>query len=298
LRIKTSLSITSSALLLAALAGSAWAQDEGDPCGGGEGDPCGGDPVEGEPVGESMADDADASAAPGAKPPMILAKGKLKVNVPIGINLGADAVAKPIALAPDVWYGVAPKLQVGLVHSNMGLTGFWFQGLGGGVCVTGTEGNCAKLYNGPVGVLAHYLVMEGGIDLAADAGLVISTLDPMALSMKVGVRGRWMSGKIAVHFSPGVGVGVTERDTNGDEIFVPVSVGYMVSDKLAAGVQTGIFGPLDGLGDAFAIPLGLGAKFNVNESISVAGSFNFWNIAGKNSSADFRDLTVSVGWHN
>jgi len=302
--------VFSSLLLVAAVGGSAWAEgeEEGDPCGGGEADPCGGDPVSAEAGGEAEAmpvEGADAAAMEGGKPPLILPKGKLAVNAAIGVSLSTDAVAKPIAIAPDVWYGVMPKLEVGVVHSNYGLTGFWFQGLGGGVCVTGEENGCAKLYDGPIGVLGHFSLMEGNIDLAADGGIVIGSLDPMALSLKAGVKGRWSSGKIMVHFQPGIGIGLTERDGgatgpgNKEEIFIPVSVGYMVSSKLHAGVQTGMFGPLDGFGDAFLIPLGVGALFGVNDKLSVGGAFNFPGIAGSDlASADFRDVTVFAMWHN
>ncbi len=262
---------------------------------------------EGEGMGEAEAmpeESAPAEAADGAdmggKPPMILAKGKLAVNVPIGISLSTDAVAKPIAIAPDVWYGVAPKLEAGLAHSNMSITGFWFQGFGSGLCLTGEDNGCAELYNGPIGLLAHYTLMEGNLDLAADGGVLINTLDPMALGLKVGVMGRYISGKIAVHFQPNLTIGLTERDFNKEALYVPVTLGYMVSEKLHAGLQTGIYGPLDGFGDFFGIPLGVGAMFMVNESIGVAGSFNFIQLAGGSDAAgaDFRDLTLAVMWHN
>lgn len=264
---------------------------EGAPAeGGGEATPAEGGGEEG-----GMAEGGDA----GGKPPMILAKGKLAVHVAVGINLSKEAVAKPIVIAPDLWYGVMPKLEVGLVHSNMGLTGWWSNGGRGSLCLGGTERGCGKLYNGPVGVLAHYSVMEGNIDLAADGGVVIAALDPeMLLGLKVGVMGRWMSGKIGVFFAPNIYIGLTKRDFNKEAISVPVTVGYMVSPKLHAGVQVGIAGPLSHFGDLYAIPLGVGAMFMVNPNLGVAGSFNFFNLAGKNSSADGRDLTLSVMWHN
>ncbi len=261
----------------------------------------GGTPEGGEatPAETGGGEEAMAEGDAGGKPPFILPKGKLAVAAAIGVNLSKEAVAKPIALAPDVWYGVMPKLEVGVAHSNMALSGFWFQGFGGGVCLGGTERGCAKLYNGPIGVLAHFSLMEGTLDLAADGGLVIDVLDPMTLSIKAGVRGRWMSGKIMVMFAPNISIGATKRDEgNKEAIFVPVTVGYMVSPKLHAGVQTGIYGPLDGFGDAYGIPVGVGAMFMVNDKLGVGGSFNFINLAGKGSSADFRDLTVFAMWHN
>jgi hypothetical protein len=264
---------------------------EGAPAeGGGEATPAEGGGEEG-----GMAEGTDM----GGKPPMILAKGKLAVHAAIGINLSKEAVAKPIVVAPDVWYGLMPKLEVGVVHSNMGLTGWWSNGGGGSLCLGGTERGCAKLYNGPVGVLAHYSVMEGNIDLAADGGVVIAALDPeLLLGLKVGVMGRWMSGKIGVFFQPNIYIGLTKRDFNKEAISIPVMVGYMVSPKLHAGVQTGITGPLSHFGDFYRIPVGVGAMFMVNPTLGVAGSFNFFNLAGKGSSADGRDLTISVMWHN
>lgn len=268
-------------------------EEGGAPAEGGETPAEGGEaPAEG--GGEVMAE-GDA----GGKPPFILPKGKLAVHVALGVNMSKSLVAKPIALAPDVWYGVMPKLEVGVAHSNYGLTGFWGQGFGGGICIGGAERGCAKLYNGPIGILAHFSLMEGNLDLAADGGLIIDALDPNVMSLKVGVRGRWASGKIMVMFSPMIDAGLTKRDAGNKEVlWVPVTVGFAASPKLHAGVQTGIAGPLDGFGDAYIIPVGVGAMFMVNDKLGVGGSFNFFNLAGKGSSADFRDLTLFATWHN
>jgi len=259
----------------------------GAPEGGGEATPA---PEEG--GGEAMAE-----GAAGGKPPFILPKGKLAVHVALGVNMSKSAVAKPISVSPDIWYGVMPKLEVGLVHSNMGLSGFWFN-TGQSLCLGGLERGCFKLYNS-LGVLAHFSLMEGNLDLAADGGLIVRSLsDPMMLGLKAGVKGRWMSGKIMVMFAPNIYVGITERDFNKESISVPVTVGFAVSPKLHAGVQTGIAGPLDGFGDAYIVPVGVGAMFMVNDKLGVGGSFNFPNLAGKGSTADARDLTIFAMWHN
>jgi len=268
----------------------------GDDAGGG-GDTGGGDTGGGDTGGG----DTGGAAEMGAKPPMLLAKGKIGVGVGVQVNLSKDLVAKPISIQPDVWYGVMPKLEVGVAHSSMGLSGWW-GGIGGGLCVTGTDNGCAKFYNGPVGVIAHYLLVEGGVDLAADAGVVIRALDPdMLLDLKLGVMGRWMSGKIMVMFNPNIWAGLTKRDAGNKEyLSIPVAVGYMVSPKLAAGVQTGITGPLDHFGDFYSIPVSLGAHFMVNDNLAAFGAFNLFRVAGFEGpgAADLRGLTVGVEWHN
>ena len=250
---------------------------------------------------------AEEGGATGEAPPMILPKGKLKVDFSVNVNLSKDLVGKPINITPDVWYGVAPKLEVGLAHSSYGLTGFWgLDSTGGGLCVTGEDNGCAKFYDGPVGVLAHYALVEGDLTVAADGGVVIGSLDPFELSLKAGVRGVKAMDKLMIGFAPFIALGLTERDAGNKEyIGVPVDVNYIVNEKIGAGVQVGIFGPLDGFGDAFIVPLSLAGMYQVNESITAGASFTLHRVTGGTpdgvdgpGAADFRGLSVFASWHN
>ncbi|MBK7076774.1 MAG: hypothetical protein IPH44_31220 [Myxococcales bacterium] len=245
---------------------------------------------------------AEEGGATGEAPPMILPKGKLRVDVSLNVNLSKDLVAKPINITPDVWYGVAPKLEVGLAHSSYALTGFWgLDSTGGGLCITGEENGCAKFYDGPVGVLAHYALVEGDLTVAADGGVVIGSLDPFELSLKAGVRGVKAMDKLMIGFAPFIALGLTERDAGNKEVIgVPVDVNYMVNEKIGAGVQVGIFGPLDGFGDAFIVPLSLAGMYQVNESITAGASFTLLRVAGgaDGNATDGRGLSVFASWHN
>lgn len=243
-------------------------------------------------------EDMEAAAPMG----MTVPKGKIDVTVVVGLNLGESAIAKPISILPDIFYGVGPKLDVGLAHSNHALTGFWADGLGGGLCLSGEDNGCGKVYNGPVGLLAHFGLSDGSVSLAADGGVVIASLsDPMQLGVKLGVDGMKMSGKLAIGFKPNIYIGLTERDSgNKETLNVPVDVMYMASDKLGVGVQTGITGPLDGFGDFYSIPVSIGAMFKANDNLSVGGSFNLLRVAGFEGpgAADIRTLSLFVDWHN
>jgi hypothetical protein len=295
------------ALAVAGYGNNAFAQDDDD----GGGDEPAGDDAGGEPAGddtggtEPTGDDTGggtepAPAADAAAHSMILPKGKIAVAVGIDVSLMESAIAKPLSIRPDVWYGVMPKLEVGVAHSAYGLAGWW-GGLGGGICVSGTDGGCGKAYNGPVGVIAHYLLMEGNINLAADAGVVIQSIDPMALGVKLGVMGNKMMGKLMIGFNPNIKVGLTERDAGNKEVLsVPVSVMFAATPKVHAGLQTGITGPLDGFGDAFAVPVSLGAMFMATPNIMAGASFNLFRVAGFEGpgAADIRGISIFAMWHN
>lgn len=251
---------------------------------------------------ETPAPAAEEGGATADAHSMITPKGKLRIDVSIGVNMSKELVGKPISINPDVWYGVAPKLEVGLAHSSYGLTGFWgTDALGGGLCLTGTDNGCAKFYDGPVGVLGRYALVEGDLTVAADGGVVIGSLDPMQLSLKVGVRGVKKMDKLMIGFAPFIALGLTERDAGNKEYLgVPVDVNYMVNDKLGVGVQTGIQGPLDGFGDAYFVPLSLAGMYQVNENINAGASFTLLRVAGFEGpgAADLRGLSVFASWHN
>ena len=94
---------------------------------------------------------------------MTLPAGRVFVEVFAEINLSADAALKPLSIAPDLWYGVNDELTVGLVHSARGATGL-FGATGNGLCLTGEDNGCAKIYNN-LGIDARYhFYRSGGID--------------------------------------------------------------------------------------------------------------------------------------
>tara|TARA_R110002096_G_scaffold44526_13_gene120558 strand:+ start:154751 stop:155689 length:939 start_codon:yes stop_codon:yes gene_type:complete len=290
--------------------GTAHAQDE-NPCGDDMDNPCMEDSSEGEweddsdaePEGDAATDDGGGEAAmmseeaAAAGHSMVTAKGKIKIRAALGVGLSKDFVGDPIALAPDVVYGAMDKLDVGLYHTNMGLTGFWTQ-FGGGLCLTGDL--CFdEVYNGPTGILANYSIAEDQLSIAANGGLVFSSIagDTMFMSLKAGARINYaIDDKMGLQIDPAIVLGLNERDFNGDGLLLPVSFMYAVDAKIHAGVQSGISGPLDGFGDGYVIPLTLAGMYQVDSKLGVGGAFGFLNIAGSDSSADIRGLTLFANY--
>ena len=319
------------ALATASLATVAYADEHENPCGGeempaeegagGEETPAdegmGGEeaPAD-EGGGEAAADEggeaaaAEGEAAGGSS--LVVAQGKIKVNVGVLMNLSDGTEMEPVSINPDIVYGVMPKLDVGIYHTPMGLTGFW-DGAGGGICVTGEDGGCADVFDGPIGVLANYEVInDGKLAVAANGGLTINSFDPFSLGLKAGIRGQFNAGKIMVKFAPNVLVGLTERDTgasagfavgNKEVLNVPVAVGFAINEQLHAGVQTGLRAPFEDMGDFYMVPLSLGAMYQVNQNIGVAATFGFNALIngfpdGGPDAADLRTAGVMVSWSN
>jgi hypothetical protein len=220
------------------------------------------------------------------------------------VSLSADATFEPVSIAPDVWYGVSPRITVGLVHSSRAMTGF-LGGAGDGLCLTGEEGGCAGVYDrvGVVGrlhVADRVLTVSGGpISLAVDGGLVVASFDPLLASAKLGVAARWQRGKLIAELSPNLWLGLTERDRgNGERLHLPLTVSYALTRRIAVAGQTGMLAPLEHFKREVIIGLSAGAQVMVTEQILVDVVFSLPRWLDTNTETyglDRRTLTVGVG---
>ena len=202
------------------------------------------------------------------------------IHAQLGINLSTDAVAKPISLSPDIWYGVNEKLTLGLIHSAVGSTGI--QGIPGtSLCLTGSDNGCGKLYDN-VGIDARYTLKSGAkFQLALDAGLFVNSFDPFALSLKAGVAGRYRLGKkAALEFSPNLFFGITARDgsTNGmvtvagnqEVLTVPVNLIYALDEKIGLMAQLAFsVPPFKDAGDLYTFGFAVGGSYAINKQLSL-----------------------------
>ena len=265
---------------------------------------------EAEPVADPAAPapmaapEAPMAAAGGAVSASLVARGvhaaaagKIAIRTLVGINASKGAFAKPFSIAPDIFYGVNDKLQVGLVHNGpMG----WQTFPGQGLCLAGKENGCGKVWNN-VGFDALYSLMNGSTDLSAHGAVYLGSVDPLKIGVALGVAGKLhINEQMALFFDPALYIGLNKRDAvgfvpgNKEGLFVPVEFQFQLQPQLALVAFTGLQGPLSKFGDSFIIPLGVGAFYNVNEMIDVGGRFSFDNLLGKNSSADFRSLSILV----
>jgi hypothetical protein len=226
------------------------------------------------------------------KRPLTLAPMMLEIRGDtLGINLSSDQVGKPIFIAPDLYFGINNKFTVGLTHQV-------------GVCLGGAEKNCAKAYN-DLGLEAQYSLMSAGnLALMGHGALMLSSLsDPTIVGLDVGMALRVSGGSVAVKVDPTIYVGVIGRDElpslpnvgPKEYLHIPVELQYQLNFQTMLFLSTGLFGPTDGFGDVYQVPVGLGALFAVNNRIDFGTEFRFTDAAGKNNTADARQLFVRFG---
>jgi hypothetical protein len=220
----------------------------------------------------------------------------LDITGAIDVSLSEDRIGEPVVLSLDLFYGVAPDIDVGLIHTSDQRTGF-LADFDGGLCFG--EDVC-DLYGAP-GVLGRYQLTRGDLTSLVEAGLIVVTLDdPFALSLKVGARARWQSGSFFVEAAPNLFVGLagrtidsmgTEIDFNTERLHVPIDLGLEVTGATEVFLQVGVAGPLDNFFDALNTPVGIGLRYGVSERLDVLGWFSFRDVF--NTQPDF-ELALDI----
>jgi hypothetical protein len=231
--------------------------------------------------------------APAPKPGVTIPAGQVAVTATVEVNASTDRGAEPVSLAPDVAYGVTADLTAILVHSTVLTTGF--RGGGGrGLCVTGTDHGCARLYDN-AGVEALLGVLRGPLAVAVDGGVHALSFDRGWYAAKVGARVRHRRGDLTLHASPSLFVAASERDDddpttvdNLDRLWLPIGASYAISRPLWVGVGTGVKGPLQGWGDAWELAAGVLAQYQIDPRIAAGASLFFGNVTGGDPDADPR----------
>ena len=220
--------------------------------------------------------------------------GLLSLKVTLAMNLSSDLIGQPLSIAPNLYYGINDRFQVGLIHD-----GPMRQQTrpGAGLCLTGSDNGCANVYDN-VGLDAMYGVVFGpALHLSGHGSLYVTSFDAGTVMLAVGVTGKiHLTNTAAVFFDPQIGVQLAKRDTVDDMLFLPVEFQYQVGLPTTIKLLTGVTGSLSTLGDTYEVPVGIGFNRNLDATFDIGARFSFDNMLGKQAEgsgrADARSLAV------
>ena len=269
-------------------------------------------PAEGTPPAEGTA--RPAAATPATPAPssgggyltptdVTLRQGAISIDGDVVVNLSSDAVGEPVQIVPNLYYGVNDALTVGFAQ-NPGAE--IFQTTGSGLCITGSSKGCEHFYNNFSLDGLYSFLRSSTMDLAGHGGLDFVSLDPFQLSLRLGVKGKMMAGPVVIVLDPSLNIGLNDRSFNKEVLQLPARVGFMATPQLNIGASIGLIGPVDGFGDAYTLPLGLGATFAVSNMIDVRAQFTLTDLTGHSTgsgatgstggAADGRALSVGAAY--
>jgi hypothetical protein len=243
--------------------------------------PGGGDvpPVSGAPPGMD-------SVQRGVQGPAGLLHSRILLHINTSRNLGA----KPISLAPDLYYAVTDSVQIGLLHNlPMGL----LTRPGAGICLSGKP-SCPRVYNN-VGFDLLWGILFGDVHMSLHSSFYLAPIDPLAAMITIGTAGKFHLGEaVALFFDPQFGFALNDRSIYKDQFYLPLELQFQIVPPVAFKFLAGVTGPLSNFGDFYQIPVGIGVIGNISEAIDLGLRFSFDNLLGKIPTGQTRTSVSSL----
>lgn len=231
--------------------------------------------------------------------PLTLDAGELELRLTASINSDQVAIARPVSLAPDAWFGVSPRWTVGLIHSDQSLDQI---ATTGSFCIRDSQlGTCAHRYQGS-GIDVRFAAVEGALDgelaIAPRLRAVIRDIDPFKPAVALGASMRWTRGRFAIASDPYLRLPLANHALgNSAAIALPLwfavqpAVGWMIA------VRTGFASDLVVVSDGGHVPVALDVSARVTEDIDGGLEVGWGSLIGPQEEARTVTVMVMVGWH-
>jgi hypothetical protein len=226
--------------------------------------------------------------------PLVLEPGAIDVRLTLAINLQQRVIAEPTALSPDAWWGVLPRLTIGLIHSDASLDQI---ATSGSLCVRTSTSTCAHRYKGS-GVDARYSAIEGNFAVAPRLRAVIRDTDPWKPAVTLGALLRWAHGRFAITGDPYLRLPLANAPLgNRFAINLPVwfavqpASGWMIA--LRSGFESDLVVVRDG--GHFGFALDVTARATDHLDLGVEGGWA--SLLGPQHDARHATIMLAAGWH-
>lgn len=242
----------------------------------------------------------DAQAQPDAPPddliarPLVLAPGAVDVRLTMAINLQQRAITEPTALSPDAWWGVLPRLTIGLIHSDASLDQI---ATSGSLCIKTSSSTCARLYKGS-GIDVRYSALEGQFALAPRLRAVIRDTDPFKPAMMLGALLRWTHGRFAIIGDPSLRVPLANAALgNYTEINLPVWLAVQPAAGWMIAARGGFESDVNVIRDGGHVPFALDVAARATPSVDVSLEGGWASLVGPLHDARHATIMLAAGWH-
>ena len=220
---------------------------------------------------------------PAPPPGLTLAQGSVLVHTALEMSLTANSAGAPASIAPDLSIGMTDDLTLAIIHSSSALTGFR-GAAGAGICFTGAAtGKCRTTYAGG-GVEALVSLARGDAALAANAGFLMTAVDPDHYDLKLGFKSKLAHGGSSLVFSPSVWLPLNDRNDpvlpHEKQLWLPLSIWNKLTQTWSLGVGSGLKAPFTRLATRYSVPLGVMTQFALTPRVTVGTSLVFGRVIG------------------
>lgn len=252
-----------------------------------------------------MAPGAQAQTEPAEAPPddiiarpLVLAPGALGVRLTLAVNLQQRLITQPTALSPDAWWGVLPRLTIGLIHSDDSLDQI---AASGSFCVkpgASTTSTCGRFYKGS-GIDVRYSAVEGQFALAPRLRVVIRDIDPFKPAATLGALVRWAHGRFAIIADPYLRVPLANAPLgNRTAINLPVWLAMQPASGWMLALRGGFESDLVVIDDGGHVPVAFDVTARATPSLDLGVDAGWAGLLGPQHDARHATLMLWAGWHD
>ncbi|HEX4422238.1 MAG TPA: hypothetical protein VH165_30205 [Kofleriaceae bacterium] len=225
--------------------------------------------------------------------PLVLEAGAWLASLAVELNMETGQYARPISLAPDVWYGVTPRLTVGVIHSNASVD---LIDAGGGLCLRGDALTCSQVYRGG-GLDVRWSWLEGALAIAPRGRLLVRDVDPWKPAATLGAVVRWTTGRYAITGDPYLRLGLANQGLgNRAALVVPIWLEAQPAAGWRIALHSGWDSELATWRDGWHVPIGLELTHRATDQLDVGLTGGFPHLLGPQNNAKIRSLSVVVAY--
>lgn len=213
--------------------------------------------------------------------PLVLAEGDAQVDLAIAANARTRHYARPLSVSPDLWFGVTPKLTVGVIHSARSVDEITADRP---ICVR----DCELTYAGGVDVRYGLHRM-----IAPRARLVVRDTDVFKPAVTFGALAKWQRGRFAIESDPYLRLGLANTDRgNRAAVMVPVQFEIQPTCKWMLALRFGYDSAVAVWRDGYRIPIEYAVAVHPIASLTITGEVGYKSLIGPQH--EFRERTVML----
>lgn len=223
--------------------------------------------------------------------PLVLGRGEVYARLVTEVDIGPRRHARPLSLAPDLWFGVSDAFTVGVIHSAMSVDRI---DAGSSFCVRELATKCSGLYRGS-GV---DLRMKWTPHVTWHVRGLLRDIDPVKPALTAGALLRWDRGALFVASDPYLRIGLANREAgNRDALVVPVWLGRRLGERVELALHTGIDGDLAVWRDGWHIPIGVRLEVTPARAIALGVEVGFRSLLGPQNTTEPRAIAVYAAFY-
>ena len=226
--------------------------------------------------------------------PLVLAPGAVELRLTASINVQVRSIGVPLSLSPDAWWGVLPRLTLGVIHSDASLDQI---ATSGSFCVRQSAiSTCDHFYHG-TGIDVRYAALDGSFALAPRLRLLVRETDPFKPAVTLGALVRWSHGRFAIVSDPYLRLPLANHDLgNASAINLPLWLELQPAPGWLLALHTGFDADLVVIRDGGHGSFALEATARLRDDLDVGVSAGWGSLLGPQHDARHGTAMLSATW--